>query len=98
MAAYITGGAGSGGGGKLDFVEPYHHHTTTDDTDNYDYVDKWLNDCLKEEMPVVDEPLVEWDRQYCDRNALVSFCLSNRGYLIGICLTRNKKAILQHRL
>lgn len=75
MAAYITDTAEvvEADGGNIDFIglpDAYH----SDEDNNYDYVDKWLNDCLKEDMPVAEqiEPLAEWDRQYCDRNALVS--------------------------
>lgn len=66
LAAYITGA-------NTDFN--YLQSPCHSESDTYDYVDRWLNDCLKEDIPTESIEAIVWSKQECDLNVLVSFYL-----------------------
>lgn len=45
---------------------PCHSESNT-----FDYVDRWLNDCLKEDIPTESIEAIVWNKQECDLNVLV---------------------------
>lgn len=63
LAAYITGA-------NTDFN--YLQSPCHSESDTFDYVDRWLNDCLKDkDIPAESIEAIVWSKQECDLNVLV---------------------------